>query len=182
MPYSAGCVPRDYYPVHNVGLSVGLSRVRSGHRRCLLISVTAILVVLAASATAAVASPPAVDQYTQHLPAAGGGSGLAGGAAPVARPGLLPRKTLAELSGDGSGADGKLLAQIATARDLGAPAYIVPRGQAVGAGASGDDNGFATVVADTAFSASGLALIGALLGIALAAGWTRFIRRGRPSG
>jgi hypothetical protein len=168
MPYSTGGVPRDYYPVH----SVGLSRVRSGHRRCRLIWVTVIVAVLAAPATAAVASPPAVDQYTQHLPEAGGGSGAASGETPVARLGLLSHKTTAALSGR----DGKLLAQIATARDLGAPA-------AEGAGTgvtSADGRGFVSVLADTAGTGPSLALIGALVGIALAGG-IRFIRRGRSS-
>jgi hypothetical protein len=169
MPYSTGGVPRDYYPVH----SVGLSRDRSRHRRCRLIWVTVIVAVLAAPATPAVASPPAVDQYTQHLPEAGGGAGPASGEAPVARPELLPSKTVKALNG---GRDGQLLAQIATARDLGAPA-------AVGAGTgvtSGDGRGFASAVAHTAGTGPSLALIGALAGIALAGG-IRFIRRGRSS-
>ena len=173
MPYSAGGVRRDYYPVH----SVGLSRVQSGHRRCRLIWVTAIVAVLAAPATAAVASPPAVDQYTQHLPEAGGGSGPASGETPVARPGLLSRKTQEALSRPDTGPDGQRLAQIATARDLGAPATA-----GAGIGTSGDEQDFATVAADTALSAPGLVLIGALGGIALVGGWTRSIRRGRSSG
>jgi hypothetical protein len=172
MPYSAGRVPRDYYPLH----SVGLSRVQSGHRRCRLIWVTVIVAVLAAPATAAVASPPAVDQYTQHLPNAGGGSTPGDGGTPVARLALLSKEAQAALSSaDGPGRDGQLLAQIATARDLGAP-QTADAGAGV---ASGDEQGFATVVADTAVSAPGLLLIGALGGIALAGGWTRSIRRGR---
>jgi hypothetical protein len=174
MPYPAGGVPRDYYPLH----SVGLSRVRSEHRRGRLISITVIVAVLAAPATAAVASPPAVDQYTQHLPAAGGGSGLGDGGTPVARPGLLPSKTVAALSGR----DGQRLAEIATARDLGAPAQTRSEGPGAGTGTSASEQGFATVVADTALTSPGLALIGALGGIALAGGWTRFTRRGRSSG
>ena len=135
------------------------------------------MAVLVAPATAAVASPPAVDQYTQHLPDAGGGSGPASGDAPVARPELLSGKTQAALSRSGvSGRDGQLLAQIATARDLGAPEST--DGPDV---TSGDDQGLATVVADTALSAPGLALMVALGGIALVAGWTRSIRRGRSS-
>jgi hypothetical protein len=135
--------------------------------------VAVIVAVLAAPATAAMASPPAVDQYTVHLPAAGGGPGPAGGEIPVARPGLLSGKTLAALSGP----DGQLLAQIATARDLGAPAPS----EGGGAGTSGDHRGFATVVAVTAGTAPSLALIGALGGIALAGGWTWFTRRRRSS-
>jgi hypothetical protein len=133
--------------------------------------------VLTAPATAAVASPPAVDQYTQHLPQAGGGSTPADGGTPVARPELLSKETQDALSGR----DGRRLEEIATARDLGAPATP-------GGGDGGDDvtptadQGFASVVADTALSTPGLALIGALGGIALAGGWTRSVRRGRSSG
>jgi hypothetical protein len=118
-----------------------------------------------------------VDQYTQHLPQADGGSTPADGGTPVARPGLLSKDTQEALSGR----DGKALTEIATARDLGAPATA-------DAGDAGDDltptadQGFASVVADTALSAPGLTLIGALGGIALAGGWTRSIRRGRSSG
>ena len=48
-----------------------------GLRRCRLTFVAVMVAVLAAPATTAVASPPAVDQYTTHLPGAGGNSGLA---------------------------------------------------------------------------------------------------------
>ena len=141
-----------------------------------------IAAVLATPTTAAVASPPAVDQYTQHLPEAGGGSTPSSGGTPVARPGLLSRKTQAALSGR----DGRRLAQIATARDLGAPAAAGRRASAAahaGTGVtSGDEQAFATVATDTAVSAPGLVLIGALGGIALVGGWTRSIRRGRSSG
>lgn len=168
LPYSAGSVPRDYYPLH----SVGLSRDQSGHRRCRLIWVIVVVALLAAPATAA-ASPPAVDQYTQHLPDAGGGSAPADGGTPVARPALLPKETQEALSGP----DGERLAQIATARDLGAPAAA---GEATGV-TSGDGRGFASVVAHTAGTGPSLVLIGALVGIALAGAWNRFSRRGRPS-
>jgi len=129
--------------------------------------------VLAAPATAAVASPPAVDQYTQHLPAAGGGSGPAGGETPVARLGLLPRKTLAALSGR----DGQILAQIATARVLAAPALTGSVPQGAGTDTSGNARSLATVVAETAATGPSLALIGALGGIAIAGAWTRSLRR-----
>jgi hypothetical protein len=129
--------------------------------------------VLAAPVTAAVACPPAVDQYTQHLPGAACGSS-AGGETPVARPGLLPRRTVAALSGP----DGRLLAQIATARNLGAPALT--RSAAPGA-AAGAPRGFATVVADTVLSGPSLALIGALAVIAVPGAWTRLARRRRSS-
>ena len=129
------------------------------------------------------ASPPAVDQYTQHLPTAGGGS-PAGGEAPVAQPGLLSSKTQAALSGR----DGQLLAQIATARVLGAPersgsAGRGAAGAAAGAGTptSGEGRGLATVVSDTAGTGPSLALIGALVGIAAAGAWRFFRRRGSSS-
>ncbi len=134
------------------------------------------MAVLAAPTTAAVASPPAVDQYTQHLPTAGGGSSPTGDTPPVAQPGLLPSKTQAALSGP----DGQLLAQIATASDLGAPA---PTGSAErGADrTSGNGRAVATVVADTAGTGSSLALIGALVAIAAAGVWNRFSGRRRSS-
>jgi hypothetical protein len=142
----------------------------------------AIVAVLVAPATAAVASPPAVDQYTQHLPQAGGGSTPFTEGAPVARPELLPSKTQADLSGP----DGQRLAQIATARDLGAPAAAGRRASGATHAGTGvtsvDEQDFATVAADTAVSAPGLVLIGALGGIALVGGWTRSIRRGRSFG
>jgi hypothetical protein len=88
---------------------------------------------------------------------------------------LLSRKSRAALSRRDAGPDRQLLAQIATARDLGAP-----QAADTGTGAtSGDEQGFATVVADTVFSGPGLALIGALGAIALVGGWTRSIRRRR---
>src|SRR6185503_18819221 len=95
--------------------AVGRSRVRSGHRWCLLTSIV-VVAVLAAPTTAAIASPPAVDQYTQHLPTAGGGSRPTGDEAPVAQLGQLPGKTQAALSSE---PDGQILAQIATASTLG---------------------------------------------------------------
>jgi hypothetical protein len=143
--------------------------------------VAVVVAVLAAPAAAAVASPPAVDQYTQHLPTAGGGSSPAGDKPPVAQPGLLPGKTLAALSGP----DGQLLAQIATASDLGAPPppASAQRGAGPGAGTrvSGPGRGVATVVADTAGTGSSLALIGALVGIAIAGAWNRLSGRRRSS-
>jgi hypothetical protein len=128
-----------------------------------------MVAVLATPTTAAVASPPAVDQYTRHLPSAGARSGPARGKPPVARPGLLPRKTLAALSGP----DGQLLAQIATARDLGAPA----RAGAGTSPTSRNGGGLATVLADVVGTGPSLALIGGLGGIAVAGAWHRFFRR-----
>ena len=135
------------------------------------------MAVLAAPAAAAVASPPAVDQYTQHLPTAGGGSSPAGDRPPVAQPGLLPGKTLAALSGP----DGQLLAQIATAPDLGAPPPPASAERGAGTGVSGTGRGVATVVADTAGTGSSLALIAALVGIAIAGAWNRLSGRRRSS-
>jgi hypothetical protein len=114
-----------------------------------------------------------VDQYTQHLPTAGGG-GRAGGKAPVARLGLLPSKIRAALSG----ADADVLAQITTARGLGAP----PPTSGSSGGSAGNSRDLATVLADTAGTAPSLALIGALIGISAGAAWTRFSRRRRSSG
>jgi hypothetical protein len=151
---------------------MGGRRVRSGRRRSLT-WVAVIVAVLATPATTALASPPAVDQYTQHLPTAGGG-GRAGSKPPIARLGLLPGKTRAALSG----ADGQVLAQITTARGLGAP---VPVADSSG-GSAGDSRDLATVLADTAGAPHSLALIGALVGIAAGAAWTRSSRRRRSSG
>jgi hypothetical protein len=135
--------------------------------------VALIVAVFAAPATAAVASPPAVDQYTQHLPTAGVGSGTPGSATPVARLNLLPSKTRAALSGP----DGQLLAQIATARGLGAPAAASDSNG--DSGAPGARHGFVTVVADTAGTGASLALIAALAVIAAPVAWNRFFRRRR---
>jgi hypothetical protein len=135
---------------------------------------------LAAPASVAVASPPAVDQYTQHLPTAGGATGATGGTAPVARLQLLPSKTRAALTGP----DGERLAQIATAPTLGAPASesaSAPGGQARPGGVGGARHGYATVVADTAGTGATLALIGALAVIVVPGAWTRFMQRRQPS-
>jgi len=137
-----------------------------------------VVAVIAASATAAVASPPAVDQYTQHLPTAGGGTRPTGDEAPVAQLGQLSGKTQAALS---SQPDGQILAQVATASTLGAPA---PAGSTEGSGGAGTktgNRGYATVVADTAGTGSSLALAGALVGIAIAGAWNRLSRRRRSS-
>lgn len=121
-----------------------------------------MVAALAAPATTAVASPPAVDQYTQHLPGAGGGSGLASGSAPVAQPWLLPAKTRAALAGP----DGQLLALIATAPGLGAPRA----NPGVEAGATaGEERSFVTAAVSTVAAAPSLALVGALVAIGAAA-------------
>jgi hypothetical protein len=131
--------------------------------------VAVIFALLAAPATAAVASPPAVDQYTQHLPGAGGGSGLAGSSAPVAHPWLIPAQTRAALSGP----NGQLLVAIATAPALGAPQVKAGGGHPVGAGQS---DALASAVGGTAGSTPTLALIGALAVIAAVIAGARFVR------
>jgi hypothetical protein len=141
--------------------------------------------VLAAPATIAVASPPAVDQYTTHLPGAGGNSGLASSSAPVAAPGQLPANVRAALTG----ADGQLLTLIATAPALGAPAVDagskaadVTSGTAAGVGgASSSSPQLTTAVADAAGSGPGLALLGVLAAIGIVAAGGRLVRRRRSS-
>lgn len=133
------------------------------------------MAVFAAPATAAVASPPAVDQYTQHLPTAGVGSGAPGATPPVARLNLLPRDTRAALA---SGPKGQLLAQIATARGLGAPALNAPTANG-GSPARATHRGLVTVVTGTAGTGASLALLGALAVIAVPGAWNRFFRRRR---
>ncbi len=162
MPYPPNRVARDYEPSNDARGNGARVRLLGCH----LSGVAVILALLGAPATA-VASPSAVDQYTQHLPTANGGSAAgAGGAsiAPVARPGLLPHRTLAALSGR----DGALLAQIATARDLGAP---VTSSSAKPLGST--SRGFVTVVADAVGGVPSLALIGALVAITAAGAWDR---------
>jgi hypothetical protein len=134
---------------------------------------TVVIAVFAASGTAAVASPPpAVDQYTQHLPSAGGGQGPSGDKAPVAQPGLLPSDTQAELA---AAPDGQLLAQIATAPALGAGTPTTsPRNP--GAASGIERRGLASVVSDSAGTGPSLALIAALVAI-VAAGAFKRLRR-----
>jgi hypothetical protein len=135
--------------------------------------VAVAVAVLAAPATA-VASPPAVDQYTQHLPGAGGG-GTATGEPPIAAPGLLPGKTRAALSDP----EGQQLVQIATSPGLGAPepARLAANG---GATARSAQRGFATVVANTAATGPSLALLAALAVIAVPGALTLLRRRRSP--
>jgi hypothetical protein len=132
-----------------------------------------MVAALAAPATTAVASPPAVDQYTTHLPGAGGNSGYASASAPVAQPGQLPAEARAALSGP----DGQLLTLIATAPGLGAPHVT---GGASGA-TSGAGRGLATVLPDTVLTGPSLALVGALAGIVGAVAGARYARRRRSS-
>jgi hypothetical protein len=154
-----------------VQLSVGGDWL--GRRRWSLIWAALVVVVVGAPTSAAVASPPAVDQYTQHLPTAGEGSRPAGEKAPVAELAQLPSETVADLSGP----DGQLLAQIATSPELGAPQDTGSGERGGTARTSGNGRGLATVVADTAGTGSSLALAGALVGITFAGAWNRFRRR-----
>ena len=142
-----------------------------GRRRWSLIWAAVAVAVVGAPTSAAVATPPAVDQYTQHLPTAGDGSRPAGEKAPEAELALLPKETVSDLDGP----DGQLLAQIATSPQLGAPKSdgSADRGGAT----SGNNRGLATVVADTAGAGPSLALASALIGIAFAGGWNRLRSR-----
>jgi hypothetical protein len=142
--------------------------------------VAVVVAVLAVPATAAMASPPAVDQYTQHLPTAGGSSRPTGDEAPVAQLEQLPNKTQAALSSE---PDGQVLAQIATASTLGAPAPAGSTESARGSANAGNGTarGYATVVADSAGTGSSLALAGALVGIAVVGAWNRLSKRRRSS-
>ena len=152
-----------------------------------------MVAVLAAPASSAMASPPAVDQYTTHLPGAGGNSGLASSSAPVAQPGQLPASVRAALTGAG----GQLLTLIATAPALGAPdlrnasAGTSP-GESAGTSAdtsagtaaalaSGSSPSLATAVVDAAGSGPGLALLGVLACVGGAAAVAQYVRRRRSS-
>jgi hypothetical protein len=130
--------------------------------------------VLAAPATAAVANP-AVDQYTEHLPGAGGG-GTASGDPPTAAPGLLPNKTRQALTDP----EGQQLVQIATSPGLGAPeAGRLAKNDGSAGPAAG--RGVATVVADTAATTGpSLALIVALAVIAVPGALFLLRRRRAP--
>jgi hypothetical protein len=132
-----------------------------------------MVAVLAAPATAAVASPPAVDQYTTHLPGAGGNSGLASSSAPVAEPGQLPGEVRAALTGP----DGQLLTLIATAPGLGAPAVR----DGAGGAASGGSPSLAAAGVGTVATVPGLALLGTLAVIVGALAGARRIRHRRST-
>ena len=163
MPYPPNRVARDYESSHGAGRNRARARLLGYH----LGGLAVIVALLGAPATTAVATPSAGDQYTRHIPLANGGSAAGGGAgasAPVARPGLLPHRTLAALHGP----DGKLLAQIATSRDLGAPAASGSDQQL-----SSSNRGFVTAVTGALGGAPVLVLIGALVAITAAGAWDR---------
>jgi hypothetical protein len=133
------------------------------------VALAAALTILLAPA-AALAAPPAVDEYTLRLPTAHGASHP--NSAPSVNPGELSPAVVQKLS---SLKDGVTLEQIATSRELGAPK---PAGNAPAAAAPAGRG-----VVSAAFSAvgdgSGLLLIGTLIAITVLALVTR---RGRPPG
>lgn len=122
---------------------------------------------------AAGASPPAVDQYTEHLPGAGGG-GTASGEPPISAPGLLPNSTRQALTDP----EGQQLVQIATSPGLGAPE--LSRVANNSGSADSPRRGVATVVADTAATGPSLALIVALAVIAVPGALFLLRRRRSP--
>jgi hypothetical protein len=143
-------------------------------RLCLLI-VVAPLCAASGVPAAAVAQPPAIDQYKLELPAGGGGKSLPA-KPPSPRPDLLPRRVRDKLSG----ADGRELITIATSPDLGAPQTVSgdrPRAAQSGTGAalgqSGTEtalvsskNGIPVILADSLSGGYGLVLVLSLAAIA----------------
>lgn len=152
---------------------------KSRHTRLLLLAAACMaLSALAAPATAG-ARDPAVDQYTANLPTAGGPQSP-GGHAPQAEPGSLPPGT----SGALKGKEGRLLAQVATSPDLGAPSGKGLHGSNSGsgpAGLAGTGRGVPAVASESAGSGPALALIAALAAIAGLAGFMFLRRRRRAS-
>ena len=118
----------------------------------------------------ALASQPAIDEYTLRLPTAQGSSHP--NTTPTVNPDELPPGVAARLA---SGKDGVTLEQIATSRELGAPK---PSGQAPDV-APPDDRGVVTAAFATVGDGSVLLLILALVAVALLA---LFTRRGRHPG
>jgi hypothetical protein len=131
-------------------------------------AVAAVSVILLAPATA-LASQPAVDEYTLRLPTAQGSSHP--NTAPTVNPEELPPGVAARLS---SSKDGVTLEQIATSRELGAPK---PSGKGPEL-APPDDRGVVAAAATAVGDSSGLFLIAALIAVTLLA---IFTRRGRQS-
>jgi hypothetical protein len=148
----------------------------------------------------AVAGTPAQDQYTANIPTSHGGKAN-GGQKPVAHPGDLSPQAQAATSGP----DQKLLTQIATASQLGAPAtaskhhgsdgaLVGPGGGSSGGGSGGAGSGGTGVdlsgtghslpaaVVGTANSGPGLWLLIVLGTIAAAGAFTLFRRRRARSG
>ena len=130
------------------------------------VALAAALVILLAPAMA-VASQPAVDEYTLRLPTAQGASHP--NTAPTINPAELPPAVVHRLS---SMKDGVTLEQIATSRELGAPK---PASKAAAVSAP-DGRGVVAAAFATVGDGSGLLLVAALIAVTLLA-W--FARRGR---
>jgi hypothetical protein len=130
-----------------------------------LIAVSIALIGIAAP-SGALAHPPAVDEYAQHLPDARGDH-PSDGTPPVARPQLLPPQVRSALSGP----DGRLLAQIATAPELGAPTAkgAIPGSGKPVPGIAGDSKGVPGAALDAVGSGPGIALLAALGAIGVSA-------------
>jgi hypothetical protein len=131
-------------------------------------ALAAVYAVLLAPATA-LASQPAVDEYTLRLPTAQGSSHP--NTAPTVNPEELSPGIVARLA---SSKDGVTLEQIATSRELGAPK---PSAKAPVV-APPNDRGVAAAAATAVGDSSGLLLLAALIAITLLA---FFSRRGRQT-
>jgi hypothetical protein len=147
-----------------------------------------VLAALAAALlvpAAALASGPGVDEYTLNIPGAGGNH-PSGGGPPTADPGSLPPRVQAQLTGP----QGRLLATVATAPQLGAPRSPAsdhagsPNSSGSGGGgqASGaaphPDSSVPGAALRTAGDGTTLLLIAGAILVALAASGTLLRRRG----
>jgi hypothetical protein len=130
----------------------------------------AVMSAILLAPAAALASQPAVDEYTLRVPTAQGPHQPT--AVPTVNPGELPPAVVQRLS---SVKDGVTLEQIATSRELGAPK---PSGKSP-ALTPPDDRGLVTAAFAAAGDSSGLLLVASLIAVALLA-W--FTRRGRQTG
>lgn len=120
----------------------------------------ATMVAMAALTGVAFAQGPAVEEYTLRIPDARGKKHL-GPNEPRAKPGDLPADVRQGLAGS---SEGPLLAEIATARKLGAPP--VPAGSgpvAADDDASADGRGFVSAALSTLGDPLALLLIAALI-------------------
>jgi hypothetical protein len=134
------------------------------------VALAAMSAILLAPATA-LASQPAVDEYTLRLPTAQGSSHP--NTTPTVNPQELPPAVVARLA---SSKDGVTLEQIATSRELGAPK---PAGKAAAADvAPADDRGVVAAAFTAVGDSSGLFLLAALIAVTLLA---IFTRRGRQT-
>ncbi len=147
---------------------------------------TALAVLAAAflAPAAALASGPGVDEYTLNIPGAGGNHPQGGGP-PTADPGSLPPQVQRQLTGP----QGRLLATVATAPELGAPHptgasghQVSPNDGSVNQGPGGGQTQPGSSVAGAALRTAGdgttlVLLAGAIL-VALAASGALLRRRG----